>query len=725
MFAYKGRAFGRPWLWCGALALCLLLCHVPARAQSAATDPDAPQSYRTREDTPPTETAQGAASAPADDKTGTNQQEAGPVRMVRFASISGNVTWRGGDGMDWSKATINLPLRQDAQVWVTDGGRAVLQFDDGSELRLGNGALVTMKLLYSDAKGEFTQITLTDGLATLRAKHDVSVYQIDTPLVSVKTAGPSQVRLGVDTGTEVAVQSGSASVDGAQGKTTLNAGNYLSLANGNAPYRATAIPSADSWDRWNTERNRLLDSDTETNRHVPDNIGQVAGNLDQYGTWHDDPKYGSVWAPTVSSPEWRPYEYGRWTWVEPYGWTWVSDEAWGWAPYHYGTWIDEPYGWAWCPGPAYQYWSPGVVDFSFYAGNVCWAPLCPWEVRYPAAFGIGFWGRHWGLSFSIGCAGVYYYGGFGYCVGRPFNTFYANRGGYGHFAGNYHDNFGHGNFGVTGQHFVPYNAGHVAGATYASTEAFGGRGSYHTLARGETTAFTRGQTNGLPVAGRGPLSGPGSVAPTRLSMTPTRSFVTNAHPSQAALARATYRASQSASSSVQRSASSASSARSSLGTGSGNRSGSGEFGRGNAASSGSAAYASRNGGGSNGRSMSAAEAAQQARASIGYSRSSGSGFGSSGSGRYGGYSSGGSYGSYGGRYGGYSSGGSYGGGYGGRSTSGSYGGQGGYHAGDYGGSRGGSSYGGGGGNYSGGSRGGTSSGGGGGSRGGGGGGRGR
>src|SRR5579871_5633118 len=342
----------------------------------------------------------------------TDRSQQGPVRMAHFSYASGNIQWRATDGVQWSPASINLPIPEGARIRVGHNGRADIQFDDGSELRLGNGALVTLKLLYSDAQGEFTQITMTDGLATLHTQRDVSVYQVDTPLVSVKTSGTSQVRFGVDTGGEVAVQRGSATVEGARGKTTLKEGDYLDLANGDSPYTPHGLPTADSWDRWNSDRNRQIDGKSETERHVPPNVGIAAGNLDPYGTWREDPKNGWVWVPRETSPDWRPYHDGHWVWVEPYGWTWVGDEPWGWAPYHYGTWVDEPYGWTWCPGPAYQYWSPAVVDFSVYGGNICWAPLCPWEVHYPAAFGLGFWGNNWGLSFSIGWAGCYYPGGF-------------------------------------------------------------------------------------------------------------------------------------------------------------------------------------------------------------------------------------------------------------------------------------------------------------------------
>jgi ferric-dicitrate binding protein FerR (iron transport regulator) len=726
MLAIKCRTLGLSTLLSGVLAASLLPVvparaqnpdpDVPAQAQSADTDapvqaptPDTDDGYRISE--------QGAANAPgqttnippAAQAAAADRSKQGPVRMTRFAFVSGNVTWRADDKSEWAPATVNLPIQQGSQVAVKEGGRADLQFDDGSEIRLGNGATITLKLLYSDAQGEFTQITLTNGLATLRARHDVSVYQVDTPVVSVKTKGPSQLRCGIDSGSEVAVQQGTASVEGAQGKATLNAGEYLDLADGDAPYKSHPLPKADSWDQWNADRNKLLDANSQTAQHLPVNIALVAGDLDQYGTWHQDPKYGSVWAPHVDSPDWRPYHDGSWTWVEPYGWTWVGNEPWGWAPYHYGTWIDEPYGWAWCPGPAYQYWSPAVVDYSEYDGGVYWAPLCPWEVTYPAAFGLGFWGNGWCSSFSIGWAGCYYPGGFGFFLGFGWNNFYLNHWGYpgwGHYGFNHygwdHGGWGHGGIGgpgynhggLAGNHggYVPYNASHAAGASGASKAAFGGHGAYQAVPRGATNQFAHGQSIGQPTAGHSPTAGPSSVQPSRLSTTPTRSFASNGGAGQSALNRSVYQGSLP--SSVQRSVGSSATSRPS-GTASttGTRTGTantGLAGRTSTGSDGRSAFSSA----SDGRS-SAAEAARQARASLGMGSGSGGSFSRGGSGSYGGnggYSSshGGSYGSGGSSYRGGSYSGSYhvsgGGSY---SGGGSHGGGGGYSGGGGGGSHGG------------------------------------
>ena len=464
------------------------------------------------------------------------------MRLARFSVVSGNVTWRADSTGDWAKATINLPIRQGAQISVMDSGKADIQFDDGSELRLGNGAVATLKVLYSDKDGEFTQISLNDGLATLRSRHDNAVYQVDTPAVSVKTKGSSQVRFGVDSGTEVTVQIGEATVEGPKGKINLRSGDYLDLTDPGPTYKVRSAPPADNWDRWNEERNGIMEGGAG---HVPPNIGLVSGDLNGNGTWRDDPAYGWLWYPREGA-DWRPYYDGSWTWCDPFGWTWVSNEPWGWAPYHYGTWVHQSYGWGWCPGPLHQYWCPAVVDFSVYDGCVAWAPLCPLEVRYPSAFEFGFWGPSWGFSFSIGCCGCYYPFG-GYCVGRRFDNHFVNnfhgRGIHGGFSPSF-DRFSRTNeFAAANSHFVPFNATHGGGASFTKLASFGSQGRFQALGAWNTRFFSQGRSAAVPGAGQSPVAGPPRVAPTALSRTPTHSIASSGLPSQAALNRSVYHAS--------------------------------------------------------------------------------------------------------------------------------------------------------------------------------------
>lgn len=491
------------------------------------------------------------------------QENTGPVRLARFAYVQGNVTWRTDENTDWSTATLNLPLRQGAQIWVSDGGRAEIQFDDGSLLRLGTGAVVTLQTLYSDSEGEFTELKMTEGLATLHLRHDRGVYQVNTPLGSVKAAGPADLRIGVGNGLEVAVQRGKATLEGSQGKADLQSGDFLDLSNSNSPYTIRDIPRPDSWDRWNQERDDLLaraESEPAT-EHLPADIAIVAPDLSDYGTWRDDSEYGWVWCPRVSSPEWRPYHDGHWTWVNPFGWTWVSSEAWGWAPYHYGTWVSKPYGWAWCPGPVNQYWSPAVVHFSECGGQIGWCALAPGEVHYPATIGFGFRSGNWATYFSIGGAAVYYPNAYGYCVPRVYDTRYVNRVTYVTKVTNVTNIYNGNNASITrfgmsqesyaanhntylsqGVNFVPRNSRTAAGVTSVASAEFGGRGTYMAVAKADTSLFTRGRAIAAPPQGVAPLAGPITVRPTPQSLTPTRTFTATPQAGVVRQARPVYRA---------------------------------------------------------------------------------------------------------------------------------------------------------------------------------------
>src|SRR5579875_1029624 len=522
----------------------------------AAQAQDDDQGYRIRENG---SSAFTPSTPPEASPSPSEQGEAGAVRLARFSYVEGNVTWRPGPSTDWSYASVNLPMRQGAQVWVTDGGRAEIQFDDGSLLRLGGGALATLQTLYSDSQGEFTQIVLTNGLATMVTRHAYSIYQIDTPDASVKVNEKARVRVGVGDGVEVCVQEGRAVLDGEQGEAELRAGDYVFLQSIDSPYNVRLAPPEDEWDLWNDHRDRVM---LYGAHHLPPNIGLVAGDLDNYGDWRYTPNYGYVWCPHVERADWRPYCDGHWVWVVPFGWTWVSDEPWGWAPYHYGTWVYEPFGWAWVPGPACQYWQPAVVDFSVCDDRVIWAPLAPEEVRYPSTLTVAFAHGDWFTYFSIAQAAVYYPVASSYCAPRPFDTTYVNQVTYVNNVTNI-TNINEAPPGVpltafqrfqqtteyyAATHlnrgsvlFVPRNARRAPGATYATLAAFREASAYRPLPPSEADLFTRGRA---PEADRNvePIAGPPSLLPAPLSFTPVRSRMPLVTPPSALQTRAVFHA---------------------------------------------------------------------------------------------------------------------------------------------------------------------------------------
>ena len=466
--------------------------------------------------------------------TGDTGGNSGPVRMARISFVQGNVSWRTDDASAWSNASLNLPLRQGAAISVSSGSKAEVQFDDGARMRLGNGTVATLQTMYSDDKGEFTEVKLNNGLTSFTLISKLSQYQIDTPTTSIKATGPAYLRVGVGSGTEVVCRRGTATVEGSQGTSAMRMGDYVNVPNATAPVQVSTAPPEDTWDQFCNNRD---DSYAQPSPYVPSSVAIMSGNLANYGDWRPDPHYGHIWHPRGMAAGWRPYHDGHWTWVDPFGWTWVGDESWGWAPYHYGSWVHASYGWGWAPGPAQQYWSPAVVSFSSYGGAVAWVPLAPYEVTYPSEISFGFQSGNWAVSFGIGGAAAFYGGGAGYVVGRPWANGYINRS-YGGYNPGGINNFYGGTY-ASNSRFVPSYGRSAFAITRTSSAGFGGRGRYQNGRAADSGIFEHGQS--FATAHRGPSAfGPAGVRPSRASFTPNRSFSGN-RPSAAVMSRSVVR----------------------------------------------------------------------------------------------------------------------------------------------------------------------------------------
>jgi hypothetical protein len=113
----------------------------------------------------------------------------------------------------------------------------------------------------------------------------------------------------------------------------------------------------------------------------PAAMAQFREPLQPYGSWVDDPTYGTVWVPSSNAVgnDFTPYvSGGHWALTADDQWTWVSDYSWGWGPFHYGRWVlINGRGWSWIPGsvyaPAWVTWRTGAYDQAY----VGWAPTPP------------------------------------------------------------------------------------------------------------------------------------------------------------------------------------------------------------------------------------------------------------------------------------------------------------------------------------------------------------
>ena len=343
--------------------------------------------------------------------------------VARISMIHGAVSTQRGDSGDWSAAILNQPVVGGDKISTGDGGRAELQLDFANILRLGSNS----KAIIANLTKEKIQIQVGQGIANFTEfKESETEPEIDTPNVAVHPAhndGVFRIEVRPDGDTLVIVRKGEAQISTPKGIADVHQGE-MATVRGNvddAQYKISPAPEADSWDRWNSDRDHMI-RDAQSWKHT-DRYYTGSEDLDANGTWESAPDYGEVWVP--NEPEgWVPYRDGNWVWEPYYGWTWVGYEPWGWAPYHYGRWMMYGGSWAWWPGPVWgggfyrPFWAPAYVSFYGWGGGFGfgfgwggwggfgWLPIGPCDYFHP------WWGGYGGRFGLVGRGGFGRYGGF-------------------------------------------------------------------------------------------------------------------------------------------------------------------------------------------------------------------------------------------------------------------------------------------------------------------------
>jgi hypothetical protein len=336
----------------------------------------------------------------------------GPARtdqgVGRVSMIHGDVSTQRGDSGTWSAAVLNQPVVNGDKVSTGPGGRAEVQLDFANILRLGPNAQANI----ANFTHKYIQIQLGQGMANYSVFNESEAEpEIDTPNVAVHPAHKDvvlRIEVRPDGDSIVVVRKGEAQISTPQGIGEVKQGEMATVrgSGADAKYKISPAPERDDWDRWNSDRDRMIHDASawhHTNKYY---VGSE--DLDANGTWENAPDYGQIWVP--NEPDgWAPYRDGSWVYEPYYGWIWVGYEPWGWAPYHYGRWMMYGGSWAWWPGPV---WGPG-----FY--RPFWAPA------YVSFFGFG---GGWGLGFGFGWGG---WGSFGWLPIGPCDRFFPWWGGYG------------------------------------------------------------------------------------------------------------------------------------------------------------------------------------------------------------------------------------------------------------------------------------------------------
>jgi hypothetical protein len=307
------------------------------------------------------------------------------TRIARLSYVEGNVSFQHGSDVDWSAASINMPLEPGDRLYTGANGRAEIEFDDGSVFRLAENTDAEFLSL----KQDLVQIRMLLGLSTLTVSGDAD-FEIDTPAAAFNAVRNGIYRFDVveNGDTDAIVRKGELEAANDEFSQKIQAGGlmHISPRDSRNP-QVSQYDRRDSWDEWNDRRNADIKVYGNV-QYLPDNVYMGASEMYRYGRWVNVESYGNAWVPADVDEYWAPYSVGRWCYRPFYGWTWISYEPWGWLPYHYGRWYrSSMYGWCWLPGPSFSFnfWSPALVTFYNGPGWISWCPLGPgdyYDVRH-------------------------------------------------------------------------------------------------------------------------------------------------------------------------------------------------------------------------------------------------------------------------------------------------------------------------------------------------------
>ena len=298
-------------------------------------------------------------------------------RIVRLSYVEGHVSFQHSSDVDWTAASVNLALQAGDRIYTGEDGRAEIEFDDGSVLRLAEKSDVEVLAL----KDDFIQFRILLGLSTLTVGSSIG-FEINTPAAAFNTLRKGVYRFDVHENgdSDGIVRKGLMEAANNSFTERLDSGELVHVSPGDQDTHVLSrYTDSDAWDEW-TDR-RIADAVAyDSRKYLPDYVHPGVRELDRHGRWTVIDEYGPAWVPQYVTPGWAPYADGRWCFRPNWGWTWVSYEPWGWLPYHYGRWFHSiSSGWCWIPGPSFgfHFWSPGLVRFYQGPTSVSWCPLGP------------------------------------------------------------------------------------------------------------------------------------------------------------------------------------------------------------------------------------------------------------------------------------------------------------------------------------------------------------
>jgi hypothetical protein len=311
------------------------------------------------------------------------------ARIVRLSDVHGRVQINKNSGLGFENAFANLPITQGTALRTRENGRAEIEFEDGSTLRVTPNTTVEFSTMgLSDAGKRISIVSLVEGRAYvnwLGKSGDEFTLNVSREKVELGQTAHARVT-NSSSMAEIASFRNDLEVVGPSGTVKVEKKKMVAFdVNDNDKPALAKNFEEDPYDEWDRQSIEYHDQYSKNNS-TPSGYG--SSDLNYYGGYSNLPGYGMLWQPYFAGVGWNPFMDGAWSWYPGMGYMWASAYPWGWMPYYYGNWMFVPgYGWGWQPGSG-NTWHAGI----HYVGAVApgfQAPVAPKGAVNTVAVGKG------------------------------------------------------------------------------------------------------------------------------------------------------------------------------------------------------------------------------------------------------------------------------------------------------------------------------------------------
>jgi FecR protein len=289
------------------------------------------------------------------------------ARVVRLSEVQGDVQVDRNTGQGLERAFLNLPITQGVKLQTGKDGRAEVEFEDGSTLRVTPETVITFpQLSLRDSGAKVSTVHLQEGSAYVNfAGSKDDEFTLTFAHEKLALAHSAHLRLEMaDADATLAVFNGEVQVQGDAGTVAVSKNHTAQFdLTDDDHYELAKSVEPDPFDEWDKQQNQYHQQYASNSYSSYSPYAYGTNDLNYYGSFSNVPGYGNVWQPYFAGAGWDPFMNGAWAFTPGFGYGWVSGYPWGWTPYHYGSWVYLPTGgWGWQPGGTWTGWStPRIV----------------------------------------------------------------------------------------------------------------------------------------------------------------------------------------------------------------------------------------------------------------------------------------------------------------------------------------------------------------------------